>query len=741
MTQLIAGGIVGIASNTKIINCSNNELVLCNIEDITSLTSSQIDVKIGGICGLASNCEINHCLNDYLIQTNTGYSAGIVAIATDTDIKDCVNNGKINNIDSYYYSNSAGIVCSIKNSELRDFLNCVNFGEIISYTKNAIATGAGISSNISNAIVGMSSNFGSVDVMARGTMSSSFKYTNYSHENCNIIEDSSDLEKWNEFIKANYNYELSTWDLTNPDEPQLQPSLWFDARAFSNCGQTSIYIFSADPMQQYQVELFNNEGYIIRTHTDIFNHTYFTNLTPNENYTAKIKNKFIPDSYPFYVDASVHLDSPNFSILLDNIDYEACDYIVLWDIKGLSIENAEISVFDKSTESICQQIEQTKGSMSDLLENTTYVIKPSITTTHSKIEFTPTEFATAEFIPEFEITPTMDKATLRCTNYMSLNDRSLGFIFNDSIYSFKEDENIELCNLSYNTHYSIIPIVIRDKITTNYQELDFITELDGYFKPISLSRNGAIVVATVYNGQVPDYYNTYYQNFYIEYRNISDPTDIRSNYETVYVVDSKNLIAAYLPFTSDDIIQYRVYSKHNNEYHYHSWYIVDRNEAFDEIVEPHFFDCRSIINTSHYISCQPIKGDEEIIEWGIAYKYEKSTGFSETSLKLSSVGGTIYMQTEKFVPNLTYLIKFYGRTKEKTYYSQTYSYVNYILSPVEDNPESSVDIINIDTTKSKPLYYYNMFGLQSKQPFRGINIVVFEDGHKEKMIINDETIR
>lgn len=746
MTKLIAGGIVGIAANTKIINCSNNELVLSNIEDITSLTSSQIDIKVGGICGLARNCEINHCLNDYLIQTNTGYSAGIVAIATDTDIRDCINRGKINNTDSYYYSNSAGIVCDIENNETKDFLNCVNFGEIISYTENAIATGAGVSSNISNANIGMVANFGSVDVMARGTLARTFKYNNYNANNSHIIEDSSDFTKWNEQININYKYLLSNWDLTNPEDPVLQPSLWFGAKSFSNCGQTSIEIFAADFSQKFNIELINMNEEIVAAHNNVSSRITFTNLTPGNNYIAKVRNSSLPLVSDNFTEAYVHMDIPEVTILFNNIDFESCDYNVLWHTSGLCINSINLSIYEKDSNKLHSYITETKGSLNDLLENTTYVAHPKITTVingeQNIIEFPTTDLRTSEYSPMFNIQSSSNNASVECTNFHLLRDRQIGFSLNDSIYLLQDYELIELQNLDYGTDYSLIPIVKRNNTTTSYQPINFTTELDGYFSPISISRNGAIILATVYKGQDPNATRYNYSEYYIEYRNISDDINIKSKTERVYIVDHRNLTACYIPFSSDNIIQYRAYSKSDYYYsnnYYHSWYIVNQDDAFDEVVIPHFFNCRCYKyndGEKFYISCLPIRGDEEILEWGIAYKYVKSASFSETKSNLSS--GNISIETSKFVPNLEYRVKFYGKTQNKTYYSQEYSYQNHELSLVEGTDDSGVIDINNDSPSAKPIYYYNIMGNKSMQPFEGINIVIFDDGHREKLIIRNK---
>lgn len=752
LTKLIAGGIVGISTNTKIINCSNNELVLCNIEDITSLTSSQINVKVGGICGIAKNCEINHCINDYLIQSNTGYCAGIIATATDCDIINCVNKGKINNIDSYFYSNSAGIVCDIQNTELRDFLNCANFGEIISHTKNAIATGAGISNYISKSTIGMCANFGSVDVMARGTLSSYFNYNNYNSTDCDIIESSSDFKQWNEFIEANYKHKLSSWDLTDPNSPSLNSSLWFCAKSFSNCTQSSINIFSADPKQLYKIEFFDDKGSILSIFYGVTHLATINNLYPNNEYSVKITNSKINDFTNNSISTTAKTSTPKIAVNFSNIGYEYCNYDIDYNLKGLYVENTIMELVN-GNETIRISTDSINGQVTGMLEKTKYDVTPIV---YAKIgweeksfTFANIELCTQEFIPQLEVVPNATTANVTFQNNCNLRNRDICFRINDSTYIFNNSEYIEISNLAYNTDYQITPLVIRDNIETEYSNIIFTTKLDDYFEPISISKNGVMICGTVYTGKINGRDAATYA---VEYRNISSTIDTKSNATQCRIIDNRNLAVCYIPFDTDDLIQYRFYSipigtsfpgRADNSA-YHAWYIANRNEAFDDIVEPHFFDCHSIMHlTKHYIHCLPISGDEEIIEWGIAYKYENYPTFNESKLNLKSgvVGYGIELDDGVLVPSLKYIIKFYGKTKDKTYYSQAYSYQNHELTPVEYNSDSAVDIINMDLNQKKPLYYYNLQGIKSERPFKGINIVVFEDGHTEKVIIQNDVFQ
>lgn len=754
LTKLIAGGIVGISTNTKIVNCSNNELVLCNIEDITSLTSSQIDVKVGGICGIARNCEINHCINDYLIQTNTGYCAGIIATATDCDIINCVNKGKINNIDSYFYSNSAGIVCNIQNTELRDLLNCANFGEIISYTKNAIATGAGISNYIYKSTIGMCANFGSVDVMARGTLSSYFNYNNYDSTDCDIIESSSDFKQWNEFIEAKYKHKLSPWDLTDSNSPSLKSSLWFCSKAFSNCTQSSINIFSADPKQQYKIEIFDNNGSLLSNFYGVTLLTTINNLNPDNEYSVKITNSQINDFTNNSIFTTAKTNAPKIAVNFSNIGYEDCNYTINYNLKGLYVENTIMELVN-GNETIRISADSTNGLVTGMLEKTKYAVSPIV---YAKIggekksfTFPTIELCTQEFIPQLAVAPKATTANVTIQNNCNLRNRDICFKINDSTYIFNNSEYIEISNLAYNTDYQITPLVIRDNIEAEYSNIIFTTKLDDYFEPISISPNGVMICGTVYTGKIPN--TNYYTGIYaVEYRNIGSTIDTKSNVRQCYIVDNRNLAVCYIPFDTDDLIQYRFYSiprgfslPGQEKYSaYHAWYLANRNEAFDDIVEPHFFDCRSIMySTKHYIHCLPIGGDEEIIEWGIAYKYENYHTFNESKLNLKSgvTGYGIELEDGVFVPSLKYIIKFYGKTKDKTYYSQAYSYQDHELTPIEYNSDSAVDIINMDLNQKKPLYYYNLQGIKSERPFKGINIVVFEDGHTEKVVIQNDSFQ
>ena len=711
--KLIAGGIVGSTANTNIVNCSNNELVLCNIEDITSLFSSQIDIKIGGICGIARNCEFNHCLNNYLLQTNTGFIAGIVATAQNCDIKDCINRGKVNNIDSYFYSNSAGIVCDLTNDNNRECLNCANFGEVISYTKNAIAVGAGIAAHISNTTIGMCANFANVDVMARGTLASTFKYDNYDSENCNVIESSSDFQLWNKFIDANYNYKLSHWVFKDENNPSLSAPLWFCARAFPNCTQISASIFSANPELRYKVELIDSTEHLLQYHENVLHLTTFSNLHPNENYAIKI----ITDNPNSPILISTKTAAPELKLDFCKIGYEDCEYSVNYKFKGFAEQKIVIDI-EGAGEKYSISPNTYSGTFKELLENTKYVASPSVFikmgNEFKQFTFSPIEFCTLEFVPKLEVTPEVFEAEVLCENFCNLKNRSICFDFNDSTYVFNSKNTISIDSLTYQTDYKITPIIMRGENMTEYPSIDFTTKLEAFFRPLSMSSHGAIICGTTLAGDKVPGYTSHYSNFKVEYRNISSGSEIRSKEEKSYIIDNRKLSAAYIPFDTDDIIQYRFVSYYGSKAYYHNWYVLDRNTAFDSIVIPHFFNCQ-YIESNNRIQCIPIRGDEEIIEWGIAYKVETYPDFTETKLQLGVYrNGVITFIDNFFVPSLTYLIKFYGKTKDKTYYSQTYSLENHVLSPVKDDSTGDVNLVYLDTSGeidyTVPYQVYNICG-------------------------------
>ena len=713
--KLIAGGIVGNAINTNIVNCSNNELVLCNIEDITSLLSTQINIKIGGICGIARNCEFNHCLNNYLLQTNTGHIAGIVAIAQNCDIINCINRGKINNIDSYFYSNSAGIVCNLTNEETRECLNCANFGEVISYTKNAIAVGAGIATHISNATIGMCANFANVDVMARGTQSSTFKYNDYDSENCKIIENSSDFQTWNNFIDANYKYKLSHWDLKDENSPSLSTPLWFCARAFPNCTQISVSIFPANPELRYNVELMDSTECRLQNNNNISDLTTFSNLHPNEKYAIKITN----DSYKQINSFFTKTGMPELKLDFCEYGYEDCEYSINYKFKGIAEQKIVIDI-EGGGKSFRITPNTFKSKLEQLVENTKYVALPSayirVGNELKQFIFSPIEFYTLEFIPNIEVSPEASEAKVSCENFLNLKDRSIGFKFNDSTYVFNSNKSILIDDLAYQTNYNITPVILRGKSTGEYPSIDFTTKLEAFFSPISMSSHGAIICGTTLAGEEVPGHRDFYHEFIVEYRNISSNSDTRSKEEKCYIIDNRKLSAVYIPFDTDDIIQYRFISHWTGRDYYHNWYVLDRRNAFDSTVVPHFFNCRYVEGSNNNsIQCTPIRGDEEIIEWGIAYKFEDYSDYTETKLTLGS--GEIRLIDNFFVPSLTYHIKFYGKTEDKTYYSQTYSLENHVLSAMVDNSTGSASLENVyvDTFSPEidytaPYEVYNLSG-------------------------------
>lgn len=140
-------GIVGKATNSKILNCTNKAA-------ITAYDSPYAD-RIAGICNTAENTLIEDCVNEGSVQSIRGAAAGILAQGSGTTIvKNCVNKGNVNSTATGGYGYVAGIVGEIVSSATVVIDGCKNEFNVESTNSYAagIATGGSSSSIIRNCI-------------------------------------------------------------------------------------------------------------------------------------------------------------------------------------------------------------------------------------------------------------------------------------------------------------------------------------------------------------------------------------------------------------------------------------------------------------------------------------------------------------------------------------------------------------------------------------------------------------
>lgn len=117
-SSLYKGGIVGMATATKIIDCVNEAKV-------SNTVQGGYSAGIVGICKTGAGTEINGCINTGEISAVL-YSAGIITFSENgISVRNCMNKGEISVTGS-----GGGYAGGIAAKEIVNVINCCNYGSV-----------------------------------------------------------------------------------------------------------------------------------------------------------------------------------------------------------------------------------------------------------------------------------------------------------------------------------------------------------------------------------------------------------------------------------------------------------------------------------------------------------------------------------------------------------------------------------------------------------------------------------
>ena len=130
-----AGGIIGEAYDSEIINCFNSATIYAQAEASSNIGTES---KAGGIIGQSINSLIRSCFNLGTIETFGGEGSstcdcgGIIGLSMDSEVSTCYNNGTINSYGAKYGSDLGGIigVFITEDDVNHNIKDCYNTGNI-----------------------------------------------------------------------------------------------------------------------------------------------------------------------------------------------------------------------------------------------------------------------------------------------------------------------------------------------------------------------------------------------------------------------------------------------------------------------------------------------------------------------------------------------------------------------------------------------------------------------------------
>jgi len=701
----IAGGIVGDSqSNSLIENCINNGIVNSTITGMTSLTSTQIIQYTGGIAGqMQFGGNINMCTNLGDVSNNTQYVAGIVGHAGKSSIMNCANHADITSVEDSYFSCACGICSDFDGVSLENnyvFANCINTGQILSKTKNAIATAAGISNEIKYATVANLLNTGSVNASSYGSLSAEFSIPQYETSNCNILSTISSIEEANTFIDDyTGNLNFVKWYIDEDNQINLSNSFSHFLEVFEGCAE--IYCFSNDPSSIYTLSFINHN------HNDVVfsNEATIYNLTPSTEYQYLLSSENSNHTKSGSFNTSniiikLNIDSIFFTKAILNIDVTA---------RGCKLEKIGVK-YRKSDSSKWDYIYGTDTfiSLTNLEDNTEYDIKPICIIMGSEYEGDYYSLTTKELIPDiFKSGETSSSFSFETSNQTDLIGYDYGILLNDVEYRPDSDGIFTLTDLSCDKNYSIYSFIYKQSKRFIYHIGDFSLINFETGESIQVSSSAAMVKVRVGAKKMQEYPYHEYNDYKVEVKCITDPDETNVIPDGLTPIYTGNTYEYCVTFKcpQSQLYQYRLRvgttRKYESKYDYlyGEWKTVDPQSPNVQVVEPLFTNFNSTINNNNVtISCSNVPGEENINSSGLEYRLSSSEEY--INIALTSKNGILSKTFTSLVPGYEYVGRFYNTVNNHIYYSPDFIFnsngdiiLGNIEPPISDDENLKLSIL------------------------------------------------
>lgn len=175
----------------------------------------------------------------------------------------------------------------------------------------------------------------------------------------------------------------------------------------------------------------------------------------------------------------------------------------------------------------------------------------------------------------------------------------------------------------------------------------------------------------------------------------------------------------------------------NGTYHYSDWVTFDPSDVswFEPTV--HTYEPESVTHNSVSIRGYITQGSEDIESQGFEYwpmenQTQVKTAFVDYQLSstnekkiILSTGQAISATISDLMPATEYIIRSFAKTADHIYYGEELTFHTLEMSGVENVSEDQPQAV---------IGYFNIMGVMSATPFKGINVVLYNDGHTEKRV-------
>jgi len=759
--MIMCGGAIGHQEKGSLIGCNNFGSVsstCIGASSSGSANSSQIDQCTGGIIGCSQEgTMINRCRNYGTISNNSGYVGGVIGTSGNSDLYNLENYGKVESVLGKFYSCAAGITGYSKAYNVkRQFFNCINKGDIISYSQYGIATAAGICPDIVNCYIANLYSSGSTSAHVIGGTANqpfeihSYEFDDQSTELCKFET----IEKANLFISEDKTSKIKLLNWKKADE-KVELCGSFYAYAEPTHGSVEIEFFFDDINFTYNVKLQNNET---GEKSLYFGNAPFLirQLLPETSYSYEIVGTNDKTS-----------EIGTFTTLIPNIEakFVSAGYDTLTvkqncDVRGVDDIEKKMYVYKDGYEIQDFIVTDSIVVVKELEEGCKYSANVVYNFNGKEYISKKIETNTKAITPQFSlICASHYTLTLKCDNYIELKKynpclyveepRYYEFggyrVGENRIYKVDEEGKIVIDSLMY----GYAPVMhgmytFKGQERTRAME-SFYTRDFGGEGIIQLSKNAAMVHA-LFGGMGTGIPNAGYSYIYnrarFYYRDATASDEIMDSYKDGVCIDNNMDYAVTIPI--DNIIsqyyislQYNRYTDPKNNSKNGEWQIVNSGDYSVELVEPKFFNFKFVNNN---FTCSCVEGEETIRSKNLQYWIEGMENYNDIKLSSKSGSETLSRMMSSIVPQLNYIVRMSCLTTNgNLYYSPMYRLHNGELEMINDNIENKTAINNASENNKDSKYTVSMYsieGVKRSQPQKGVNIQKLSDGTSRKIVVD-----
>lgn len=179
------------------------------------------------------------------------------------------------------------------------------------------------------------------------------------------------------------------------------------------------------------------------------------------------------------------------------------------------------------------------------------------------------------------------------------------------------------------------------------------------------------------------------------------------------------------------------YKDNDGKYYYTDWITFDPSDFSWLDPTVHTYNAENITTNSVLLRGYVLSGTSDITSQGFEYwktnkpnniqRVNSSIPYSESSKQIIlSSGQMMIAELSSLQSGTSYIVRTFVTTNEGTFYGEEIEFTTDELAGIHDIENNENEVV--------PVAFYNLSGYKSDVPFRGVNIVLMNDGSTRKIV-------